>query len=90
MAVYLITYDLNNEARRPPIVERIKKWKKHVQLSESSYAIVSSEEPDAVRQKLKSFFDDDDQLWVISMRHPYSGYGLETTIAWLDEHLPEE
>lgn len=88
MAVYLITYDLNNETRRPPIVERIRKWKEHVKLSESSYAIVSSLEPSAVYEKFDGMIDDDDELWVIPMHQPYSGYGTKTTIAWLDKHLP--
>ena len=65
MATYIVTYDLNNETRRPPIVQAIKTYGNWARLSESSYAIVTAETPQQVFDKLKKHLDGDDQLYVI-------------------------
>ena len=88
MAVYLITYDLNNESNRPPIVERIRKWREHIRLSESSYAIVSQKSAHDVYKLFEDMIDEDDFIWIIPMHQPYAGYGPQETIDWLGKHLP--
>ena len=42
MSVYIVTYDLNKESKRPPIVEEVRKTD-YARLSESSYAIDTNE-----------------------------------------------
>ena len=60
--VYLGTYDLNQETKRPPIVEEIKKLGEWAKLSESSYAIATSQSVDPVFAKLKPLIDGNDQI----------------------------
>ena len=58
MNVLLITYDLNKEKNRPPIVRRIKGLgSSRVQLSESCYAISTSESPEDVYKYFQDMID---------------------------------
>lgn len=87
MAVFIVTYDLNKEVKRPPIVAEVKKtnWAK---LSESSYAISTTETAGGVYQRFKPLLDGNDSFYVISLRHPYSGQGPKIVNDWLDKNLP--
>ncbi len=88
MNVLLITYDLNKETKRPPIVAEINKiGKSRVRLSESSYAVATSKSTETVYKDLKRILDEDDVLYVITLKEPCDGRGPEETIDWLDEHL---
>lgn len=88
MAVYLVTYDLNNETNRPNIVGAIKKFGVWAKLSESSYAVKSSSTVGTIFKKLKPLTDSDDQIYIINLSNPYTGYGPEAVNKWLDENLP--
>ncbi|MBC7279836.1 hypothetical protein [Hoeflea sp.] len=87
MAVYIVTYDLNRETSRPPILKDIKEypWAK---LSESSYAIETSETPSQVFNRLKEHIDDNDNLYVITLKRPYAGRGPKEVNDWLEPRLP--
>lgn len=87
MAVLLVTYDLNKEIKRPKIVEAIKKYS-WARLSESSYAIATTETPQTVYNKLTEFLDGDDQIYIINLRKPYWGFGPKDVNDWLDSNLP--
>lgn len=88
MATLLITYDLNHEVRRPPIVKAIKgvsgSW---ARLSESSYAVQTTMSPGAVHQRLRPMLDEDDTIFIIPLSKPYAGRGAREVIDWLDENL---
>lgn len=90
MATYLVSYDLNKETRRPPIVEKIKEissgWAK---LSESSYAISYSGTPEQVYSSLKPLIDDNDNLYVITLKRPWMGFGPNDVNEWLDKYLSD-
>lgn len=88
MACYLITYDLNKETRRPPIVEKIKEFEGWAQLSESSYAVSTASRPQQIYERLKPLLDDNDQLYVITLNRPYSGQGSQEVNDWLVNQLP--
>ena len=87
MAAKLITYDLNKETVRPKIVTAIKELGGWARLSESSYATNSSLTPDQIYEKLDPLIDADDDLFVITLTHPYMGYGDKRVIAWLGQNL---
>lgn len=87
MAVYLVTYDLNRETKRPPIVEEVKKFGTWAKLSESSYAIVSDLSPEDVYQKFSKHLDGNDQLYVISLKRPFWGQGSKEVNEWLAVQL---
>lgn len=88
MAVYLVAYDLNKETSRPPIVKAIKEYGTWAKLSESSYAISTSKTPAQVYSGLSSLLDSNDQLYVINLRKPYSGFGPNDINKWLEDNLP--
>ena len=89
MSALLITYDLNEETKRPPIVKKIKtlgtSWAK---LSESSYAIATSKTSSAIYKSLEDMIDENDRLYVIPLKKPYAGFGLKKVNQWLDQNLP--
>ena len=87
MAVYLITYDLNKETTRPPIVKEIKDNFDWAQFSESSYAVSTTRSVDSVYEQISKHIDEDDALYVISLTHPYKCWGPESVNEWLDKHL---
>jgi hypothetical protein len=88
MAVYIVTYDLNKESVRPNITKRIRdtypSWAK---LSESSYAIETQASPQQVVDALKPLIDSNDNLYVITLKRPYAGYGPPDVNEWLEQRL---
>lgn len=87
MAIYLITYDLNKETKRPDILSEVK-TKDWVKLSESSYAIDTTETVAAVYNRLAKHIDADDCLYVIPLKKPCFGFGYMVVNDWLDARLP--
>ena len=87
MATFLVTYDLNKETRRPKIVDEVKKtaW---ARLSESSYAITTTETAASVHQRFKQHLDSNDNFYVITLKKPYSGFGPPDVNKWLEANLP--
>lgn len=86
MAVYLVTYDLNRETVRPNIVGEIKKFT-WARLSESSYAIETHLTVEAVYNRLKPVIDSNDNIYIISLKHPYQGFGPADVNKWLEDRL---
>lgn len=86
MTTYVVAYDLNHERKRPPIVAEVKQtdW---ARLSESSYAIDTYETADQVLARLQKHLDDNDNLYVIPIGRPYSGWGPKDVIEWLNARL---
>jgi hypothetical protein len=87
MAVYLITYDLNRETTRPPIVDRIKAYGDWAMLSESSYAISTNQTAEQVYANLQALLDQNDQIYIITLKKPWYGYGPKQVNEWLDNVL---
>jgi hypothetical protein len=87
MATYIVTYDLNKETKRPDIVGAIHKYDAWAKLSESSYAVTTTSTPQAVYNGLLQYLDDNDQLYVITLRKPYCGQGSKEVNDWLENNL---
>lgn len=87
MPIYLVTYDLNKETKRPPIVEKVKEFD-WAQLSESSYAISTPLSADEVYKAFQPFLDDNDTFYAITLRGLYAGFGPEEVNQWLESHIP--
>lgn len=88
MATLIIAYDLNNEVRRPPIVEKIKQtFNSWALLSESSYAVRTDITPQQVYQILQPLLDADDGLYVITLTRPWWGQGSKEVVEWLRSGL---
>lgn len=90
MSVLLITYDLNSPGQKhSTLLEKIKEYS-WAKLSESSYAIKTTLEPSEVYASLKSYIDQNDNLYIINMRKPYTGFGPKDVNEWLDKNLPSQ
>lgn len=83
----LITYDLNKEVSRPPIVKEIKDLGSWARLSESSYAVNTSLTAEQVFNKLKPLIDSNDNLYIITLKQPWSGFGPKDVNEWLNKNL---
>ena len=88
MGVLLVTYDLNREIVRPNISKRLKElypdWAK---LSESSYAIATAASVKTVQGALRPMIDANDNIYVITLKRPYSSFGPKEVNDWLERNL---
>lgn len=87
MITYIVTYDLNNETKRPPIVKDIKSYGNWAMLSESSYAISTGQTPKQVYDFLSKHLDGNDNLYVIKLTNPHYGQGPKDVNDWLAANL---
>lgn len=84
----LITYDLNKEAKRPPIVKAIQEISgTYARLSESCYAVRTSLSPEQVYTRLSPLLDANDFIYIVTLAHPYTGFGLQEVNDWLLQNL---
>ena len=88
MPILLVTYDLNEEgaaysATRKKVVDYIEDhdW---ARLSESSYAIDTTETPKQVYEALVPHLDDNDDLLVFTLTTPYWGQADDEVVEWLE------
>jgi CRISPR/Cas system-associated endoribonuclease Cas2 len=88
MPVYVVTYDLNKETKRPDIVGAIKNFRGYAQLSESSYAIDTALNAENVYARLKQYIDQNDQIYIIPLTQAWAGFGPKDVNDWLNQHLP--
>lgn len=87
MAVLLITYDLQKPGQDySELLSKIKSYT-WVRLSESSYAIRTDSTPSTVFDYLKPYLDSNDNLYVITLKQPYAGYGPKEVNSWLNNNL---
>jgi len=89
MAIRLITYDLRKPGQDYKDFLKTVKEYSWARLSESSYAVDTSETPKTIYEKLRPYMDENDYLMVMTLTTPYMGYNLQTVIDWLTKHLPQ-
>lgn len=89
MAVYLVTYDLHNPGKNyKEILEQIKASPGWAQLSESSYAISTSETVEQAYTRIHVKAEDNDTMYIVTLRKPWMGRGPKAVNDWLEKHLP--
>ncbi len=87
MAALLVTYDLNRPGQDySGLLNEIKKYS-WARLSESSYAINTTQTPSALFDQLRPHMDQNDYLYIITLNKPHRGYGLPNVNDWLDSNL---
>ncbi len=92
MTVLLITYDLNREGENyketdDKVLKIMHKNYENRKLSESSYAIATSDDPDVIYNKFKDVLDKDDAFYVIKLTKPKSGYLKTETKDWINKNI---
>ncbi len=88
MAVRLITYDLNNPGQNhSKILTKIKAFSAWAKLSESSYAVETSESPQSIYSAFSPLLDQNDDFLVITLTSPLAGQASQKVIDWLQRRL---
>ena len=89
MASYIITYDLKKPGRNyQALYDRIKAYGTWAHITESSWAIVSSERAVDIRDRLQGVIDSNDALFVARASTPAAWFNLGTNMTnWLKKNL---
>jgi hypothetical protein len=88
MAVFLVTYDLKKPGQSYDRLLEYIKTHSWARLSESSYAIRTNASTDDVYERVRTFVNANDTVYVINLTRPYNGYGPNDVNTWLEENLP--
>lgn len=86
MAVLIVLFDYSpTGASHYPMIDAIKKypWAK---LTNTSYAISTDLTPQAVFIQLRSLMESSCNLYVITSRKPFAGYGLQSVNDWMQQN----
>ena len=92
MSILLVTYDLNRNSEKfdgqnyAGVLKIIREYS-NTRLSESSYAIDTTETPTSIYNKVKPALDKNDNLYVITLSKPDTGFGKKEVNNWLEQHL---
>lgn len=92
MTILLLTYELSREFDPNFDYSNFRKLRdgfSPVKLSESTYVLKTSKEPSEIRHKLQESLHADDNLYIITLKKPYSSRGLKKAVKWLDNNLAE-
>lgn len=93
MNVLLLIYELNRES--DPNFDyseffKIRDGYSPVKISEYTYALrTAAETPSQVRHKLQKALHAGDNLYVMTLKRPYSSRGLKKIVDWMDEAFRE-
>jgi len=88
MSVLLVTYDLKKPGQDYTDFLKVIRSYDYARLSESSYALNTTQSPSDVYNKLRPYMDANDHIYVINLKRPYSGYGPKEVNDWLEKNLP--
>ncbi|MCX6122405.1 MAG: hypothetical protein NTX44_12420 [Ignavibacteriales bacterium] len=87
MALLIVSFNIkNSEKDHSELLSRIEKYS-NIQLSESSYVIITDKTPKIVCEDLIKFLEKNDNLYVITLKRPYEAYGSKLAIDWLNKSL---
>ena len=89
MPAYLITYDISDDIDRSLVRARIDGTYDAEMLSESSYAVTTSESPNEIYNYFEVLIGKKDSFFVIRLCDPWDGQGAETALDWLNRNLSE-
>lgn len=88
MAVLQVTYDLRKPGKDyADVLKTIKSHDGWARLSESCYAIATQATPDSVFSQLKLYLDDNDYLYIVTLKKPFAGRGPKDVNDWLETNL---
>lgn len=87
MAVLLVTYNLKlSGPNNMKLITAIEKFD-HTKLTESSYAIATSDSPKRILDVLRPLVDENDLLFVLTLALPAAGHGDAGKIHWLEGNM---
>jgi hypothetical protein len=87
MALLLVSYDLKKPLKKyPGLSKKIKKYSS-LQLSDSSFAIITDKTPERVCEELAPLIGKKDAVYVINLKRPYDVHGSALSYDWLNKEL---
>ncbi len=87
MTCYIISYDLVNERDYEKLYAAIEAYGNWAKITESTWAIVTSESAKEVRDKLIGTIDGDDKLIVIKSGREAAWKNISCSNEWLQKNL---
>lgn len=87
MKCYIITYDLRFAKNYESLIDKIKKYPRWAKITESTWAIVTSQSASDIRNHLRMYMDEDDRLFVIKSGIEAAWKNVMASNEWLKENL---
>ncbi len=89
MATYFISYDLHqgSSSDYEELYEAIKSYGIWARITESTWAVVTDEDPKVVRDRLMGFMDPEDRLFVLKSGAAAAWHKVRCRREWLKKWL---
>lgn len=87
MSCYIISYDLRNKRDYESLYEAIKSYGTWAHVTESTWAVVTSQKAKEVRDFLSESLDDDDRIFVVKSGVEAAWRHVICRDEWLKENL---
>ncbi len=87
MPAYIISYDLRKQRNYDALYEVIRSYGTYAKITESTWAIVTSDSAKQIRDNLFNVTDNDDRLFVIKSGIEAAWRNVISTNEWLKENL---
>ncbi len=88
MNCYIITYDLRYGGNYTSLHNAIKQYGTWAKITESTWAVVTRNSAEKVRDNLLTFMDNNDRLFVIKSGGEAAWMSVLCNNEWLQKHLP--
>lgn len=88
MTVLLVTFQFASPSRRQPILDVIQHLPSWSQMAEAVFLVATEETAEQFYQSVAQLMGNEDSLYVLTLCHPYRGFGQRKVNLWLDENLP--
>lgn len=83
----MIHCHIDRPSRLQPLLDAVKARGSWIQMSEAIYLVSTEETAADLYGALVKFTDHDDSLYVVTVAHPYRGFGRRLVNQWLDQKL---
>jgi len=87
VSCYIISYDLRNKRDYESLYEAIKSYGTWAHVTESTWAVVTSQKAKEVRDFLSESLDDDDRIFVVKSGVEAAWRHVICRDEWLKENL---
>lgn len=87
MTLKIVTYDLNYETKRPPIVKEIQALGGWARVSESCYVVSTSKTTQQIFDSLRHLIDDNDNLYVFTLTQEWNGWGPQEVNDFIRQYI---
>lgn len=87
MATYIISYDIPQDNNNDGLIERIKKYGTWAHITDSTWAIVSTDSASNVRDALNRFIPDGGRLIVVQSANIAAWANTMCSNEWLQKNI---